>query len=112
MNGTEMVYQAACAFSGQEPTWRLEEALPPPEVPEVVVNASGHTLRDLRDAVRMVYDIREDDALFREGQASSDDPGRAFDGMRNQYRVRREFRYTRASGAEELVDALQALGFS
>ena len=116
MNGTSMVYQAACAFLGVEPTWRLEDVSPPPNVPRVAVNATG---RDdeavLADVVGEVYPILRDDERMRQTVAL--DPierGRAFDHQRKTYPTRREFRQTSVDvigGTPAAVASLRALAF-
>lgn len=113
--GTEMVYREACRFLGVDPLWHLEGALPPPPVPRVVVEASGRTDEEvLWEAVRAVYNPEEDDRRFREA-ASRDMGGRHFDRLREEYPIRREFRFTQVvlrEGTESTRAALVGLGFA
>lgn len=74
VNGTRMIYEAACRHFGMETVWR-------PVLPAVrAIDLSG----ELRDVVRRMYDIVVDDAALRANI-------RGFDKLRAQYPVRREF---------------------
>jgi len=95
--GTVMVYREACTFLGRTPDWSHEPLMPEPVVPELVVDAADATDESvLRQLVRRVYDIEADDRRLREG-AGGDAAARAahFDGLRKNYPMRREFRFTR-----------------
>ena len=35
VNGTEMIYRAACAFLGRKPDWSRARCMPPPLIPEI-----------------------------------------------------------------------------
>jgi erythronate-4-phosphate dehydrogenase len=101
VRGTEMVYEAACRFLGREPEWTAADSLPPSPVPRLELDTAGRGDQEvLREAVRAVYDIEQDDARFR-GEAARFGPGaereRAahFDAWRRDYPVRREFPITR-----------------
>lgn len=116
LNGTSMVYEAACAFLGVAPTWRTEDAAPAVPVPSLAVTATGRDDEDvLAEIVSAVYPILEDDRRLR--AAAVLDPaerGRAFDDLRKTYPTRREFRYTRVTltgGSPGLEASLRALGF-
>jgi erythronate-4-phosphate dehydrogenase len=97
LNGTSMVYEAACQFLGEPVRWRMEEAAPPPTVPCVEVDARGRVDDVVLDeVVSRVYPIADDDARMRATLAVPDvERGRAFDRLRKDYPVRREFRFTR-----------------
>jgi erythronate-4-phosphate dehydrogenase len=116
LNGTGMVYEAACRFLGVAPSWSAEAAAPPTTVPRVVVTAGGRRDEDvLADVVHAVYPVRRDDAALRAMAAL--DPsarGRGFDDLRKAYPTRREFRYTTVSvadGSQALHETLRALQF-
>jgi erythronate-4-phosphate dehydrogenase len=102
VNGTAMVYRAACAFLGAEPAWNAEAAVPP--------RAGGLPLRGfgdgdtalarldragiaaLADAVSSVCPVlRDDEALRKTVGMSAAERGKAFDLLRKTYPVRREF---------------------
>jgi erythronate-4-phosphate dehydrogenase len=113
--GTMMVYEEACRFLGVKSSFDPEAILPPPRVPELIVDATDRPDEDvIREVVRPVYDIESDDARMR---TIDDEPTRqaqAFDRQRKEYPMRREFRYTRvkAGGASQrLREKLQGLGF-
>ena len=114
--GTVMVYQEACKFLGMKAAWSPDNLLPPPLVPEVDIDASGKSDEAvLRDIVRRVYDIEADDRRMRQG-GGLDDKARGvhFDGLRKNYPMRREFRFTRGvlqNPAPGLVSKVARLGF-
>ncbi len=114
VNGTLHVYREACAVLDVAPTFTPQ--LPPPPVPSITLDASG--LDDealLRRLVLPVYDVTVDDAAMR-GAVCADDTQRAkaFDRLRRDYPMRREFDATRVvlqhatPGQRHLV---RALGF-
>lgn len=116
LNGTAMVYQAVCAFLRTTPTWRMEEAAPPPDVPRLHLAAAGRDDEDvLAEAVSAVYAIGRDDARLRNtATLSVAERARAFDHQRKTYPTRREFRQTQvvvSGGSPELSASLRALGF-
>jgi len=110
--GTVMVYQAACRFLGVPPIWTPDALLPPPEVPEVSVEAAGRSDEEvLWEVVRQVYDIERDDARLRIDTA---DRAAHFDALRKHYPMRREFPFTRvnvANGSVTLLNTFNKLGF-
>jgi erythronate-4-phosphate dehydrogenase len=116
LNGTGMVYDAACRFLGVAPSWSAKAAAPPATVPHMIVAAAGRGERDvLGDVVDAVYPIARDaEALRQTAGLAPAARGRAFDALRKTYPTRREFRQTAvgAAGASPaLVAALRALGF-
>lgn len=112
--GTEMVYRAACEATGKSPSWTAEDRLPPPPVPFVHVDAQGKTDETvLHEVVRQVYDIMADDARMRAHNTAIEKTVH-FDGMRKNYPMRREFRFTRVTcdhGRDTLTETLKSLGF-
>jgi erythronate-4-phosphate dehydrogenase len=117
VNGTLMVYEAACRFLGRPADWSPDGRWPEPAVPSVSVDAAGRTDEDvLAEVVRRVYDIEADDARLRAG-CHPEDParGREFDRLRNDYPMRREFAGTAVElrrGGESLRRKLAGLGFA
>ena len=102
LNGTAMVYRAACGFLGVEPSWEPASAVPPrgPGLPLAGFGQEDTTLADLgreavaalADAVTAVYPIlRDDEALRKTVGMSAAERGKAFDLLRKAYPVRREF---------------------
>jgi erythronate-4-phosphate dehydrogenase len=112
-----MVYHAVCRFLGIEPTWTPEGQLPPPLVPEIRLDPAGLSEEAaLWRIVRSVYDIEADDRRLRAGAAA--DPktrGRHFEQLRENYPIRREFRFTRvelSKGYPRLEAKIRNLGFN
>ena len=113
--GTRMIAAALARFLGTaEPA--TEPFRPPVETPEIAVSATGRGA--VREAVRRVYDVRADDrrlrAALEEAGRSPDARGAAFDRLRRDYAVRREFAGHRVRGAsgDEERRTLAALGFT
>ena len=107
VNGTRMIYEAACKFFSLPATWT--PILPSPPVPRVeAMVAAGEDDEDvLRRVIRQVYDVTGDDAALRANP-------KMFDQLRAEYPVRREFFNTELvlSGAgKSLTDKFAALGF-
>ncbi len=113
VRGTKMIYDAACRHLGVEASWAPEPLLPEPDLPRVAL-PSGGLFPSLWEAVRRVYDIREDDRALR-GVEQGDERERAarFDRLRKTYRARREFPFTTVESHDAGVqEACRALGFS
>ena len=102
LNGTAMVYRAACEFLNVEPTWSVEAAAPPRPAGLPLrgfgVNDTGLRGLDragvsaLADAVAAVYPVLRDDAALRETVGkSANERGKIFDLLRKTYPTRREF---------------------
>ncbi len=89
--GTAQIYQAFCAYLGQEPAIQLRDLLPPPWLAEVHLNASTDPAWALATLCRSVYDPRRDDADFRRSLVGTvDEQRKAFDLLRKHYPERRE----------------------
>ena len=102
LNGTAMVYRAACAHFGVEPAWNPEAAAPqrPAGLPlpgfgdggTSLAHLDRHGLAALADIVTVSYPIlRDDEALRKTVGLSAAERGKAFDLLRKTYPVRREF---------------------
>jgi erythronate-4-phosphate dehydrogenase len=119
VNGTEMIYRAACAFLGRKPDWSPARCMPPPPIPEIELRPRpGEPEEALREAVLAVYPIERDDAALRKlSGLPADEQGAYFDRLRAEYPVRREFQNTtirlRGSGAEAdaVAEKLRGIGF-
>ncbi len=114
--GTEMLYRAACAHLGIPEHLSLQSIMP--SVSDPVVSPEKSLCGDdlLRKARRHCYDIQNDDRQLRAALAATGAGARgdAFDRLRRDYPVRREFHcYTvRISrGREQEAEGLRALGF-
>jgi erythronate-4-phosphate dehydrogenase len=93
--GTEQLYQALCQHLDVQPSKHLKDFLPKAEVTQVTLQQLFN--QDLLiKLVKLVYDVRRDDGLFRQ---IIDDNTRAnktllaqkFDALRKNYPTRREF---------------------
>jgi len=114
VRGTQMLYDALTKVLDIKSTWRMENVLPEPVIPEVLVPDSGNVYEGVRQVVSTVYDIREDDGRMRKiGFIGQRYQGVYFDYLRKTYPIRREFSNTKLS---ENLDSqagkiLQACGF-
>lgn len=114
--GTVMIYREACRYLCVPESWSHEPLMPSPLVPRVELDVAGR--RDqviLHEVVRQVYDIEADDRRFR-SVVTGDEMARskAFDRLRKDYPMRREFRYTTVSlknASEVLKQKFALLGF-
>ncbi len=117
LNGTLQVYREACHFFETAPTWAPEEKnLPPPRVPEILVDAKGKSDESvLWEIVRVAYDIEADDRALRASLVREEPAGAThFDTLRRTYPDRREFVATKvrlANASPELEQKVVALGF-
>ena len=114
--GTAQIYQAFCAYLGQEPSIQLSELLPALWLAEVHLNASTDPAWALATLCRSVYDPRRDDADFRRSLVGTvQEQRKAFDLLRKHYPERREIdglsvRINGESAAlSEIVSALGAV---
>jgi len=113
VNGTRMIYEAACRFLNVKPAWDPAPLLPPPEHP--CLDVDGTAPKAVRAAVRAVYDIMQDDAAMRRlsSVAPLERPNR-FDRLRKEYPRRREFFNTHVAVTPDNADVqrqLEGLGF-
>jgi erythronate-4-phosphate dehydrogenase len=83
--GTEMLYQALCQHISVEPICQLTTLLPTANISSVELNQEFNEIV-LNQLVKMVYDVRRDDAIFRQQLSSQ-----GFDALRKNYPTRREF---------------------
>jgi erythronate-4-phosphate dehydrogenase len=116
LNGTVTCYNELCNFFEIPKLWNVAESLPDPEVPLVRVECAGRNDDEvLHEVISQVYNIETDDRLIRDAAAHCEiDRARNFDTLRKNYRMRREFKYTKvdAPGASEsLRNKLKAMGF-
>jgi erythronate-4-phosphate dehydrogenase len=111
--GTEMIYNAACAFFSKEKTWKAP-SVPDNELPDVI--PLKKTPDPVGAAIMKAYPIMEDDARFRKIVSINASDRRAyFDELRNNYPKRLEFRnYSvslETSGENPACSILSDLGF-
>ncbi len=92
--GTELLYQALCQYLDVQPSKKLSEFLPKAAIEhlELAVDFDQKLLIQL---VKLVYDVRRDDGIFREimarQQISANNKTQSFDNIRKNYPIRREF---------------------
>jgi erythronate-4-phosphate dehydrogenase len=102
LNGTAIIYRAACEFLGAEPGWDARTALPPREaglpIPGFAQGETVHARLDRRGVAALADTVaaacpvlRDDEALRKTVGMSADERGRVFDELRKTYPVRREF---------------------
>ncbi|GAA6173585.1 4-phosphoerythronate dehydrogenase [Colwellia sp. KU-HH00111] len=105
--GTEMLYQALCCHSKIEPKTKLVDLLPIASISKLELTQEFNQIV-LNQLVKLVYDVRRDDAIFRQQLSVQ-----GFDNLRKNYPIRREFsavQVTLLSNA--LSDVPHRLGFS
>lgn len=105
--GTEILYQALCKQLEISPVHKLSDFLPTADIEEVSLKQDFNEIL-LKPLVKMVYDVRRDDAIFRQQLASQ-----GFDTIRKTYPARREFSSVHVSlSKENSDDVVYQLGFS
>ncbi len=105
--GTEMLYRALCQQFDILPNKRLEDFLPAPSIEYVEIKQAFDEIL-LNQMVKMVYDVRRDDAIFRQQIKTQ-----GFDHIRKTYPTRREFSSVMVGLNNALsTDAPHQLGFS
>jgi len=111
--GTEMLYHALCEHINKhqhiniEPKCQLANLLPTASIPSIELNQEFNDTI-LNQLVKMVYDVRRDDAIFRQQLSSQ-----GFDGLRKNYPIRREFSAVRVTLLSNTSsDVPHRLGFS
>lgn len=106
--GTYMLYQAFCQVFGYSCSTELRSLLPAPDISEVTIHGPL-TEAKIRKLVHLVYDVRRDDARFRQLIG----PAGAFDLMRKQYPERREWSsLTVHADTADTSSQLSQLGFT
>lgn len=109
VNGTRMIYEAACKFFGAAPAWDPAPLMPAPIIPRIELSvSSGDDDEDiLHRVVKRIYDISTDDAALR-GHVQD------FDKLRADYAIRREFFNTQLilhGAPDALCQKFVSLGF-
>ena len=111
VRGTEMVYRAACHWLKTPAVWQAADVMPEAAVARLEVATEGRSVQEIvGEAVRAVYDIRDDDAAFRAlTSVAKSDRAAFFDRLRKEYPVRREFSNTTVVLSPPHPTAAQAL---
>ena len=111
--GTEMLYQALCKHIEKrnksiiKNKFQLVDFLPSANISKVRLNQEFNTVI-LNQLVKMIYDVRRDDAIFRRKLSIE-----GFDNLRKNYPERREFSAVQVTLIPNtLNDVLYRLGFN
>jgi len=111
LNGTAMIYRAACDHFGVGPAWHIPRNDHPAGIK---LESSGHVDEMVYHAVLKAYDPAVDDRQLR-GMAGHGSIGRHFQHMRLHYAERREFAnfqiLASADTPARAIEMLAALGF-
>jgi erythronate-4-phosphate dehydrogenase len=111
--GTAQIYQALCAYLGQQAVIELADLLPRPWLAGVTLDSGADPAWALGMLCRGVYDPRHDDAAFRRSLVGEVSQPLAFDLLRKHYPPRREIEGLQVSingRSEPLTRIVQALG--
>lgn len=113
VRGTEMMATALARALGSDEGWSAREALPPVEIP-IDLRAMADPRLAVAAAVRAAYDIAADDRRLRAALSLDADARRvAFDRMRKEYPMRREFpAHVAMTEDVALAARLRLLGFN
>ena len=109
INGTIMLYEQACTFFDIPPVW---DHYAGSRSTVETINGSAKNEAAILETIRQVYDIREDDARFRDA-LGMDDQGRLalFKQLRSNYPLRHEFQRYAINCAPEDKALFSKLGF-
>lgn len=106
--GTFMLYEKWCQMTEQSIDYSLSSLLPVATVNTITLENELQA-DDIKQLVRLAYDIRDDDDLIRHFGKS----GKGFDNLRKQYKVRRELSALIVNAKHEADVALLAgIGFN
>jgi len=110
--GTEMLYQALCQTLNIEAEKRLTQFLPNALIDYVEIKQDFDEIL-LNQLVKMVYDVRRDDGIFRQNINRQQLTAQSFDHIRKTYPARREFSAIIVALKNQAKgDELHRLGFS
>ncbi len=114
--GTTMVFNSYCAFLDIDQAVEASSLLPIAPVPNVSLSRKWDDAT-LFSLIQLIYDIRQDDALFRrnmlETKGNEAQMATAFDQMRKNYWDRREYSAITVAGKVDFgVESLAKLGFT
>ena len=113
LHGTQMLYEAVCAFLQRPIEWKPPQAVL--EARPLIIDSACSLTTTLERAVRHSYDIRRDDELFRPlATLPHDERAKAFDRLRRAYPPRFEFCSTLVKvppGETKITAVLRNLGF-
>ncbi|WP_206484497.1 4-phosphoerythronate dehydrogenase [Thalassotalea sp. G2M2-11] len=110
--GTEILYQKLCQYLNKPVEKCLADFLPDSGISHIEINQEYDEIL-LNQLVKIVYDVRRDDGLFRQHICHQPSVALAFDKLRKNYPARREFSAL-SLGMEQSIKSkeLYRLGFS
>ena len=92
LRGTDMIYRAACEYFKQPVCWQVADVLQRVASIDLRSREAGNALAIARAVVLGAYDVRQDDARLRATLSlPAAERAIAFDRLRKDYPVRREF---------------------
>ena len=107
VRGTEMLYQALCDFLQLKVNYTTADFVHSADINRVCISKKIDQPL-MKSLMHMIFDVRRDDALFREVIEDVD----GFDTMRKTYQERRELSTLTVESSVEQNTLLQLLGFS
>lgn len=115
VQGTEMIYRALSEFLGLPVRKKAGQYLPEAALSKIAFTSAAEEEDAIRIAIRACYDPRQDDARLRNAMAgSAKERGAAFDRLRRDYPVRREYSSLKIQlkgTSKSLQDSFRAIGF-
>jgi erythronate-4-phosphate dehydrogenase len=115
VQGSEVVYQALSRYMGLPARKKAGQFLPEPALSKLSFTSAAEEMASANIAIRSCYDPRQDDARMRLAMAlPPEDRAQAFDRLRRDYPVRREFSSLKIQlkgTSKSMQDTFRALGF-
>lgn len=116
LKGTEMIYQALCKHLNISAALSVKDLVPPLENNQLIANKQLSVWEQVRELIKTVYAITDDDRRLREladrSRQGQENFGVGFDSLRKHYPVRREFHNYQVVGADaSAIEWLRVLGF-
>ncbi len=115
VNGTRMIYEAACRNFNVQPSWNPEKCMPEPLLKSLTISKFACDMAALQKAILACYDIRKDDITLRQILNIQPESRRKyFETLRKNYPIRREFNNSIIcipNTSCELANKIQGVGF-
>jgi erythronate-4-phosphate dehydrogenase len=90
VNGTVIIYNALCKFTGKQPVWK--PCLPLVESPVIKLKQFSNIGEELNNIIGRIYDIKKDnDKMKKLISIPKEQVPNCFDMLRKEYPLRREF---------------------
>lgn len=114
--GTEMIYKSLCQYLGLPSRHSVGQFLEEPPLSRMCFTSNADTDWCLHTAIRACFDVRHDHGqLMRILKGAPEARAAGFDGLRKNYRCRREFSGVKIQlkqGDSELFSRFKSLGFN